>query len=66
MLAGISTSGVVLSTVRDAADRDYRLLVLADCCADPDGEVHRVLMEKVLPRQVEVIDLEAFARLLAA
>ena len=66
VLAGISTSGVVLSTTRDAADRDYRLLVLADCCADPDAEVHRVLMEKVLPRQAEVIDLEAFARLLAA
>ncbi len=66
VLAGISTSGVVLSTIRDAADRDYRLLVLADCCADPDAEVHRVLMEKVLPRHAEVIDLEAFARLLAA
>ncbi len=26
ILAGISTSGVVLSTVRDASDRDYRLL----------------------------------------
>ena len=29
ILAGISTSGVVLSTVCDAADRDYRLIVLA-------------------------------------
>jgi nicotinamidase-related amidase len=66
VLAGISTSGVVLSTTRDAADRDFRLLVLADCCADPDPDVHRVLIEKVLPRQAEVIDLETFAGLLAA
>lgn len=55
ILAGVSTSGVVLSTVRDAADRDYRLYVLADCCADPNAEVHRMLTEQVFPRQAEVI-----------
>ena len=47
VLAGVSTSGVVLSTVRDAADRDYRLIVLEDGCWDSDPEVHRVLMTKV-------------------
>lgn len=55
VLSGISTSGVVLSTVRDAADRDYRLLVLADAVGDADPEVHRVLVEKVLPRQADVL-----------
>ncbi len=55
VLAGISTSGVVLSTVRDAHDRDYRLIVLADLCADRDAEVHEVLTGKVFPRQAEVI-----------
>lgn len=59
-LAGIATSGVVLSTLRDAADRDYRLFVISDVCADMDAEVHRVLMEKVFPRQSNVIDLAAF------
>ena len=54
VLAGISTSGVVLSTVRWAADADYEIVVLADCCADPDPEVHRVLTEKVFPRQATV------------
>lgn len=54
VLAGISTSGVVLSTVRHAADADYRLAVVADCCADPDEEVHRVLAEKVFPKQAKV------------
>jgi nicotinamidase-related amidase len=55
VLAGISTSGVVLSTVRDAHDRDYRLIVLADLCADGDAEVHEVLIEMVFPKQAEVI-----------
>jgi nicotinamidase-related amidase len=58
LLAGLSTSGVVLSTLRDGADRDYRILVLSDCCADPDPEVHRLLLEKVFPRQAEIIVLE--------
>jgi len=54
VLAGIATSGVVLSTLRQAADLDYQLNVLADGCLDGDPEVHRVLLEKVFPRQAEV------------
>jgi nicotinamidase-related amidase len=54
VLAGIATSGVVLSTLRQAADLDYRLTVLADGCLDADPEVHRVLLHKVFPRQAEV------------
>ncbi len=64
VLAGISTSGVVLSTVRDAADRDYRIVVLADCCADPRPKVHRVLLDDVFPRQADVIDHSALAAIL--
>jgi nicotinamidase-related amidase len=59
VLAGISTSGVVLSTVRHAADADYRMVVVADCCADGDPEVHRVLTEKVFLRQTTVTTAEA-------
>ena len=65
VLAGISTSGVLLSTVRDAYDRDYRLFVLADASADSDPHVSSFLMQKVLPRQAEVIEvakLEALIR----
>jgi nicotinamidase-related amidase len=58
VLTGIATSGVVLSTLRQAADRDYDLTVLADGCLDSDDEVHRVLTEKVFPRQAEVISVE--------
>ena len=64
VLAGISTSGVVLSTVRDATDKDYRQVVVADACSDLDAEVHRVLIEKVFPRQAEVVSTaEAVAEL---
>lgn len=62
ILSGISTSGVVLSTIRDAADRDFRLFVLADACADPAADVHAILLEQVFPRQADVIstaDLQA-------
>lgn len=55
ILMGIATSGVVLSTVRWAVDADYELIVLEDCCADRDEEVHRLLMTKVFPGQARVI-----------
>lgn len=55
VLTGIATSGVVLSTLGQAADLDYQLVVLADACLDADPEVHRVLTEKIFPRQAEVL-----------
>jgi nicotinamidase-related amidase len=66
VLMGVATSGVVLSTVRQAADADYGLIVLADGCADRDAEVHRCLMEKVFPRQADVMTVDAFVAQLAA
>ena len=62
VLAGIATSGVVLSTLRQAADLDYELTVLRDGCPDADPEVHRVLLDKVFPRQATIIDVEAWVR----
>lgn len=60
ILSGLSTSGVVLSTVRFASDLDYRLLVLKDACHDNDLEVHQVLTEKVFPTQATVLTVEQF------
>jgi nicotinamidase-related amidase len=57
LLAGISTSGCVHSTVLDAFDRDYRVIVLADACADPDAEAHRFLLERVFTKRGEVIEV---------
>lgn len=63
VLMGISTSGVVLSTLREAADKDYRITVLADACADGDEEVHRVLTTKIFPRQSEVMTADEWSRM---
>jgi nicotinamidase-related amidase len=60
VLAGIATSGVVLSTLREAADLDFGLVVLSDACADADPEVHRVLTEKVFVRQADVVSVDAW------
>lgn len=57
VLSGVSTSGVVLSTVREAADKDFILTVLSDGCTDGDEEVHRVLTTKVFPRQAAVLTI---------
>jgi nicotinamidase-related amidase len=66
VLVGIFTSGVVLTTLREAADRDYRLFVLTDCCGDPHPEVHRVLIDNVFPAQAELITTETWPALLGA
>jgi nicotinamidase-related amidase len=58
VLTGIATSGVVLSTLRQAADLDYALTVLEDGCLDADPEVHAVLTGKVFPRQAGVTTVE--------
>jgi nicotinamidase-related amidase len=55
VLTGVATSGVVLSTLRQAADLDFVLTVLSDLCADRDPEVHRFLMQKVFPSQASVM-----------
>jgi len=62
ILTGIATSGVVLSTLREAADKDYQLSVIEDCCADHDEEVHRVLTTKIFPRQADVLTLEDWSK----
>ena len=64
ILAGISTSGVVLSTVCDGADRDYRLIVLADACADRDPEIQDTLIDKVFPQRAQVITVAELPELL--
>jgi nicotinamidase-related amidase len=66
LLAGVSTSGVVLSTVRDAADRDFQVFVLADASADPDPLVHDFLIERIFPGQAHVITVEQLDTILSS
>ena len=55
IILGYATSGVVLSTTRFAADSDYSIIIVEDCCADTDPEVHNFLMEKIFPRQADIV-----------
>ncbi|MGB6132164.1 MAG: isochorismatase family cysteine hydrolase [Acidobacteriaceae bacterium] len=66
ILFGIATSGVVLSTLLDACDSDYRLIALRDCCADHDAEVHACLFDKVFPRRGTVTAAAEFLEALPA
>jgi nicotinamidase-related amidase len=56
VLMGIATSGVVLSTLLDAADADYRVAVVRDCCADRDAELDACLKDKFFPMRAAVVD----------
>jgi nicotinamidase-related amidase len=45
VLAGISTTGVVTSGVREGHDRDLDITVLEDCCAALSTEQHKAAIE---------------------
>jgi len=65
ILLGYATSGVVLSTTRFAADSDYSIIIVEDCCADTDPEVHNFLMEKIFPRQADIVTSEDLIKALS-
>jgi nicotinamidase-related amidase len=58
VLTGYATSGIVLSTTTEAADKDYKITILSDGCADSDEEVHRVLTTKVFLRSANVMTIK--------
>ncbi|HTS58679.1 MAG TPA: isochorismatase family cysteine hydrolase [Terriglobales bacterium] len=64
VLFGIATSGVVLSTLLEASDADYRLVVIEDCCADLDAELHAALVERLFPKRAEVLAASDFVKML--
>lgn len=66
VLFGIATSGVVLSTLLEASDADYRLIVIEDCCADLDSALHSCLVEKLFPSRGTVLNASEFLGVLTA
>jgi nicotinamidase-related amidase len=60
VLFGIATSGVVLSTLLDACDFDFNVVVISDCCADMDPELHTALLTRLYPRRAEVMTADEF------
>ena len=45
VLMGVATEYVVEAAARHAADADYRVIVLEDCCAAFSDEAHRVALD---------------------
>ncbi len=66
VIAGVSTSGVILSTFCRAADEDYQLTILSDACADPKPNLHQELMTSLFPRSAEVLPVSAWIASLTA
>ncbi|GAM42597.1 hypothetical protein EIK77_007316 [Talaromyces pinophilus] len=66
VLAGISTGGIVLSTVCEAADKDFKIVVLKDLCADGDEDLHTILMSKIFSKRGEVLEAEKWLQRLDA
>lgn len=66
VLLGYATSGVVLSTTRYAADADFRLIIVEDCCSDQDPEVHDFLTQRIFPRQADVVQAADVIQALSA
>lgn len=60
VLSGMATSGIVLSTLREAFDKDYHLTVLSDGCADADEEIHGFLMNRLFIKQAAVLSADAW------
>jgi nicotinamidase-related amidase len=55
VMAGVATSGVILSTFALAADEDYSITILSDACADPKTSLHEELMANLFPRSANVL-----------
>ena len=60
VLFGIATSGVVLSTLLHASDADYELIIIGDCCADLDAELHGALVNRLFPKRAQVVTSSEF------
>jgi len=61
IMLGLSTSGIVLSTLREAIDKDFAVTVLGDACADNKEGVHDFLIETLFPAYADVTTVDAWA-----
>lgn len=58
VLCGLTTMGSVLGTARLGADLDFHIAVPREGAMDDDEEVNNFLLEKVLPKFVDVVGVE--------
>ena len=59
MMAGITTSGVVVSTLAEASDLDYRILLIADGCFEPDAAAQEALLRVPFATRAEITTTDA-------
>lgn len=59
ILSGVSTNGVVHSGVREGHDRDYEMVVFADCCAGATAHEHDQALA-CMNRYATITDSTAF------
>jgi nicotinamidase-related amidase len=64
VLAGLATSGVILSTTRQLADMDYSIYVIRDAVIDPNSTVNEVLLDSVLSTEATVLTVSAAKNML--
>lgn len=58
IVTGVGTNVCVESTVRDAIDRDYRVILVKDCTASPDPKSHAATCRNVKIMAGEVLSSE--------
>ncbi|PTB35563.1 hypothetical protein M441DRAFT_31781 [Trichoderma asperellum CBS 433.97] len=63
VLVGLTTMGSILGSARGGADLDFHISCVEEGIMDDDAEVHKFLMTKVLPKFVDVVDLQDILRL---
>jgi len=60
VLAGVATSGCVLSTFVDGSDRDFKISVIEDCCLDVDAEITNFLMKRIFAPNATILSSRDF------
>ncbi|MHC3758046.1 cysteine hydrolase family protein [Staphylococcus succinus] len=64
VLTGVSTSGVVLSTTVEAADKDYKITILEDAVTDNNSKKHQFLINEILTRYAEISSTHSWTAVL--
>jgi nicotinamidase-related amidase len=58
VLCGLTTAGAILGSARLGADLDFHVIVPREAVMDDEQEVNDFLLERVLPRFVDVVGVE--------